>query len=125
MSNQKQALPKEQNTLEQNTQLTQAQLESHLWEAANILRGSIDSGDYKHYIFGLLFYKRLCDIWNEEYEQLLEEFHGDIEMAANAEEHRFNSPFGYMWSNEVRPDPSDSDWPKHEGENTQNHKRLA
>jgi len=38
--------------------LTLSQLESHLWRAADILRGSIDSGDYKHYIFGLLFFKR-------------------------------------------------------------------
>lgn len=38
--------------------LTQQQLEKHLWRAADILRGRIDSGDYKHYIFGLLFFKR-------------------------------------------------------------------
>ena len=51
--------------------LTQQQLESHLWGAANILRGRIDSSDYKHYVFGLLFYKRLCDVWEEEYEDRL------------------------------------------------------
>ena len=39
--------------------LTQAELERHLWGAADILRGTVDAGDYKQYIFGLLFYKRL------------------------------------------------------------------
>ena len=51
--------------------LTQQQLEKHLWGAADILRGRIDSGDYKHYIFGLLFFKRLSDVWHEEYEERL------------------------------------------------------
>ena len=96
---------------EQKAQLTQQQLESHLWEAANILRGSIDSGDYKHYIFGLLFYKRLCDVWNEEYEELIEEFDGDTEMAVDPEEHRFHIPFGCMWAEDLRPDPKAEEWP--------------
>jgi len=46
--------------------LTQQELERHLWGAADILRGTVDAGDYKQYIFGLLFYKRLCDVWDEE-----------------------------------------------------------
>lgn len=45
--------------------ITLPQLESHLWESANILRGSIDSADYKNYIFGLLFLKRLHDVFSE------------------------------------------------------------
>ena len=43
-------------------------LERHLWRAVELLRGSIDSGEYKHYIFGLFFFKRLCDLWDEEIE---------------------------------------------------------
>ncbi len=77
--------------------LTLDQLERHLWRAADILRGSIDSGDYKHYIFGLLFYKRLCDVWEEEYEIRMQEF-GDAEMAADPDEHRFDIPRGHAWS---------------------------
>lgn len=50
--------------------LTLQQLEAHLWESANILRGSIDSSDYKNYIFGLLFLKRLNDVFEEEAERI-------------------------------------------------------
>ena len=44
------------------------QLESHLWETANILRGPVDAANFKTYIFPLLFLKRICDVWDEEYQ---------------------------------------------------------
>lgn len=80
--------------------LTQAELERHLWGAADILRGTVDAGDYKQYIFGLLFYKRLCDVWDEEFEALLAEI-GDAEEAADPSEHRFHIPRDHRWD-EVR-----------------------
>ena len=54
--------------------LTKQQLQSYLWESANILRGKIDSGDFKHYILGLLFFKRLSDVFYEEYQKLKETY---------------------------------------------------
>ncbi len=52
-------------------ELSLQQLKSYLWESANILRGSIDSGDFKNYILGMLFFGRLSDVYDEEYEELL------------------------------------------------------
>ena len=46
--------------------LTRQELESKLWQAADILRGQIDAADYKNYIFSILFLKRLSDRFNEE-----------------------------------------------------------
>ena len=76
--------------------LTQQQLEAHLWESANILRGKIDSSDFKHYIFGLLFFKRLCDVWQEEFEERYRRY-GDPERAADPTEHRFHLPPHASW----------------------------
>ena len=55
------------------TKLTQAALERHLWGAADILRGTVDAADYKQYIFPLLFFKRLSDVWDEDFRQALAE----------------------------------------------------
>ncbi len=79
-------------------------LENHLWRAADILRGSIDSGDYKHYIFGLLFFKRLSDVWEEDMRNGCT--YGDAEIAADPEEHRFDSPKGHFWK-DVRKHTTD------------------
>ena len=48
-------------------------LESHLWEAANILRGAVDAADFKTYVFPLLFFKRISDVYDEEYAAALTE----------------------------------------------------
>jgi type I restriction enzyme M protein len=39
-------------------------MESHLWEAANIPRGPVDAADFKTYIFPLLFFKRISDVYD-------------------------------------------------------------
>ena len=81
--------------------MTQKELEKYLWGAATQLRGTIDAGDYKQYIFPLLFFKRVCDVYDEEFENALSESDGDIEYAAFAEHHHFVVPKGSHW-NDVR-----------------------
>jgi type I restriction enzyme M protein len=81
--------------------ITQSQLESYLWGAAVLLRGTIDAGDYKQFIFPLLFYKRLCDAFDEETQTALTESGGDKEFAAFPENHRFQIPPEAHWR-EVR-----------------------
>ncbi|MBT5106990.1 MAG: SAM-dependent DNA methyltransferase [Porticoccaceae bacterium] len=77
--------------------MTQQELEKYLWGAATILRGTIDAGDYKQYIFPLLFYKRICDMYDEEFERALEESDGDMEYAAFDENHHFQVPEDAHW----------------------------
>ena len=88
-----------------NTQgsITQQKLNLHLWKAVDLLRGVIDSGAYKQYIFGLLFYKRLCDVWNERYVELLSIHHGDHDKVHSSAVWQFTIPYGCMWYEEHRP----------------------
>lgn len=80
------------------SKLTLQQLESHLWESANILRGSIDSSDYKNYIFGLLFLKRLNDVFVETAERIEQEEHDDYGWYDH-DEHQFFVPERARWKN--------------------------
>lgn len=81
--------------------INQQELEKYLWGVATLLRGVIDAGDYKQYIFPLLFYKRICDVYDEEYRKALGESGGDKEYAKFEEHHRFQIPKGAHW-NDVR-----------------------
>jgi type I restriction enzyme M protein len=78
--------------------ITQGELENYLWGAATVLRGTIDAGDYKQFIFPLLFFKRISDVWGEEYQRALDESEGDVDYASFAENHRFQMPDGAHWS---------------------------
>lgn len=82
-----------------SNRISQQELESYLWGAATLLRGLIDAGDYKQFIFPLLFFKRVSDVYDEEYQQAIAESGGDF-----AENHRFQIPVGFHWS-DVRQTP--------------------
>ena len=74
-----------------------SQLESHLWESANILRGPVDAADFKTYVFPLLFFKRISDVHDEEYQAALTESGGDEEYAKFPQNYRFQIPEDCHW----------------------------
>jgi type I restriction enzyme M protein len=86
--------------------LSQQQLEAHLWGAANILRGKTAGQDYKNYILSLMFYKRLCDQWENEADDAIAE-QERLQGRAFTEQqkalfrargdHRFSIPEGARW----------------------------
>lgn len=72
------------------------ELKSFLWGAATRLRGQIDAAGYKEYIFPLLFFKRISDVYDEEYNGFLHE--GGIEYANfQSEELAIRIPEGAHW----------------------------
>lgn len=79
-----------------NGRLTQNELESYLWGAATLLRGLVDASDYKQYIFPLLFFKRLSDVWDEDYAIAIGET-SDATYAGATANDRFFIPSGAHW----------------------------
>lgn len=80
-----------------HNQLTLSILENHLWESANILRGPVDAADFKSYIFPMLFFKRISDVFDEEVAVALDESGGDRDYALFPENHRFQIPESCHW----------------------------
>ena len=81
------------------------ELKSHLWNCAQILRGSaVDRTDWKGYILPLLFFKRISDVWDEEAAEAREEY-GNIDLGDFPELHRFELPDGCHWR-DVRETPA-------------------
>lgn len=85
--------------------LTLQELKKHLWNCAEILRGSaVDRTDWKAYILPLLFFKRICDVWDEESVEATKLF-GDVDPVDFPEVHRFNVPERCHWR-DVRETPA-------------------
>lgn len=77
--------------------ITIDELESYLWNSAVLLRTSIDAGAYKQYIFPLLFFKRICDVYDEETQKAVAEYGDDIDDFDEEDIHTFVVPKGYHW----------------------------
>jgi type I restriction enzyme M protein len=80
------------------SQATQQDIESWLWESANILRGPVDPANLRDFVFPLLFLKRLSDTWDEEQAKAIKKFGKDIDEETAADFHRFQIPKGCHWS---------------------------
>ena len=74
------------------------ELEKYLWGAAVLLRGQIDATSYKEYIFPLVFFKRLCDVYDEAYGEAMILSDGDDDYAQlDAEQRIAVIPLGAHW----------------------------
>ena len=83
------------------SKITIEELENYLWGSAVLLRTHIDAGSYKQYVFPLLFFKRLCDVYDEECSDALVEYGSDEDALGWEEIHSFSIPDGAHW-NDVR-----------------------
>ena len=77
--------------------LTPAELDSYLYESADILRDTVPGAEYQNYIFPLLFLKRISDVYDEEREIALKKVFGN-EAALAMYKFSFNIPEGSRWS---------------------------
>ena len=80
------------------SKITIPELEKYLWDGAVILRGKMGAGSYKNYLFPLIFYKRICDVYDEEYAAAMVESDNDEEYAAMGDNHRFVIPPEAHWN---------------------------
>ncbi len=85
---------------ESQSKLALDDLERHLWNAAHIITGPIDASDYKTYIFPILFFKRVCDVYDDEYAEALA-YYGDEEIALAPEQHRIEVPEYCHWKDVI------------------------
>ena len=76
-----------------------SELETFLYASADILRGYVEASDYKSYVFPLLFFKRVCDVYDEETANAIEQYGEDGAKFMGASIHRFIVPDGHHWKN--------------------------
>lgn len=78
--------------------VSQRELEGRLWDSANSLRGPVDPGDFKAYVFLLLFFKWISDTWDWEHAQAVADFGDRVSGEEEADYHRFDIPEDCHWA---------------------------
>jgi len=86
--------------------LNQKQLEDYIKKAADTLTGMAESADVKQFIFPILFYKRISDVWDQEHQDALELFDNDVDSAKLRENYRFQISEDCHWE-EIRSTATD------------------
>ena len=74
-----------------------AELETYLYASADILRGHVEASDYKSFVFPLLFFKRICDVYDEETTNAIKEYGEDGAKFMGNTIHKFIIPDGHHW----------------------------
>ncbi|PNL18003.1 class I SAM-dependent DNA methyltransferase [Micrococcus sp. FDAARGOS_333] len=82
----------------QTSKLSQSKLESTLWSAANALRGPVDPGDFKGYVFPVMFFKWISDTWDHWHAHALEVWGDDLTDEIEADYQPFTVPDGCHWA---------------------------
>lgn len=75
-----------------------SELEAYLYASADILRGHVEASDYKSFVFPLLFFKRICDVYDEETTNAIKEYGEDGAKFMGNTIHKFVIPEGHHWS---------------------------
>jgi type I restriction enzyme M protein len=104
-----------------NEQLTVSALETWLWDAACVIRGTNDAPKFKDFILPLVFYKRLSDVFDDEFavhvtefgdeqtaREIIEADHDDALKTGRRPIVRFYIPSQYRWE-ALRNHPADGD----------------
>ena len=74
-----------------------AELETYLYASADILRGHVEASDYKSFVFPSLFFKRICDVYDEETANAIKEYGEDGAKFMGNTIHKFIIPDGHHW----------------------------
>ena len=80
-----------------SNRLELSELETYLYSSADILRGHVEASDYKAYVFPLLFFKRICDVYDEESANAVAEYGEEGAKFMGADIHKFIVPAGHHW----------------------------
>ena len=80
-----------------STRIELSELETYLYASADILRGHVEASDYKSFVFPLLFFKRICDVYDEEITNAIKEYGEDGAQFMGNTIHKFVIPEGHHW----------------------------
>lgn len=80
-----------------STRIALNELETYLYASADILRGHVEASDYKSFVFPLLFFKRICDVYDEETANAIKEYGEEGAKFMGADIHKFIVPEGHHW----------------------------